>query len=80
MWERMKNQSIIFIAHRFSTIRHADHILVLEHGKKVEEGNHSELMQRNGVYAKMFTLQIQMYREAEQIEESKTLGMTKGDA
>jgi ATP-binding cassette, subfamily B, bacterial len=58
-----KNQSIIFISHRFSSVRHADRILVLEGGKKIEEGTHQELMERKGTYADMFTLQAQMYRE-----------------
>jgi len=58
-----KNQSIIFISHRFSSVRHADQILVLEHGQKIEEGNHQELMERKGTYAELFTLQAQMYKE-----------------
>jgi ATP-binding cassette subfamily B protein len=58
-----RNQSIIFISHRFSSVRHADRILVLEDGKKIEEGTHQELMERNGTYAELFTLQAQMYSE-----------------
>lgn len=61
--QRIKNQSIIFISHRFSSVRHADRILVLDGGKKIEEGNHQELMERQGTYAEMFTLQAQMYKE-----------------
>ena len=61
---RVKNQSIIFISHRFSSVRHADRILVLDGGKKIEEGNHQELMERKGVYAEMFMVQAQMYGES----------------
>jgi ATP-binding cassette subfamily B protein len=60
---RVKNQSIVFISHRFSSVRHADRILVLEGGKKIEEGNHQELMERKGAYAELFTIQARMYRE-----------------
>jgi ATP-binding cassette, subfamily B, bacterial len=61
--QRNKNQCIIFISHRFSSVRHADRILVLESGKKVEEGNHQELMEKKGIYAEMYTVQARMYRE-----------------
>lgn len=66
----MKNQSIIFISHRFSSVRHADRILVLEGGKKIEEGTHQELMERKGTYAELFTLQAQMYSETIQVENT----------
>ena len=48
-----RNQTIIVIAHRLSTIRDADKIVVLVNGKKTEEGNHNELMERfpDGTYA-----------------------------
>jgi ATP-binding cassette subfamily B protein len=60
---RINNQSIVFISHRFSSVRHADRILVLDGGKKIEEGTHQELMKRQGTYAEMFTLQAQLYKE-----------------
>ena len=47
----------ILVSHRFSTVRHADQICVLEHGRVVELGSHDELMARGGRYATMFTLQ-----------------------
>ena len=51
----------ILISHRFSTVRHADRICVLEHGKVVELGTHDELMARNGRYRTMFDLQAQRF-------------------
>jgi len=54
-------QMAILISHRFSTVRMADHIAVLDHGKLIEEGTHQQLMQVEGQYAKLFTLQAQGY-------------------
>ena len=51
----------IVISHRFSTVRMADHIIVLERGRVVEQGSHAELMQQNGRYAHLFTLQAEGY-------------------
>ena len=51
----------IVISHRFSTVRHADRICVLEHGRVVELGTHDELMAINGRYRTMFDLQAQRF-------------------
>ena len=51
----------ILISHRFSTVRHADRICVLEHGKVVELGTHDELMAKGGRYRAMFELQAQRF-------------------
>ncbi len=45
------------IAHRLQTVKKADRIIVLDHGKIVEEGNHDSLVKSGGVYAKMLELQ-----------------------
>jgi ATP-binding cassette, subfamily B, bacterial len=50
------------ISHRFSTVRMADQIIVLDQGHIVERGNHDELMQKDGIYSKLFTLQARGYR------------------
>ncbi|HLT40790.1 MAG TPA: ABC transporter ATP-binding protein, partial [Enhygromyxa sp.] len=52
----------ILISHRFSTVRSADHIVVLDHGQIVEQGSHEQLMANNGRYARLFTLQAEGYR------------------
>ena len=53
----------VLISHRFSTVRHADRICVLEHGRVVELGTHDELMARNGRYRTMFDLQAERFVE-----------------
>ena len=52
-----KDRTVIVIAHRLSTIFDADKIIVLDHGLKVEEGKHSELVKLNGVYANIYRAQ-----------------------
>ncbi len=58
----------ILISHRFSTVRHADRICVLEHGKVIELGTHEELMALGGRYRTMFALQAQRFTAAEDEE------------
>lgn len=53
-----KNRTVIVIAHRLSTIYNADNIIVLDHGIKVEEGNHDSLVKKNGVYANIYRSQV----------------------
>ncbi|MBT9544708.1 MAG: ABC transporter ATP-binding protein [Candidatus Sericytochromatia bacterium] len=55
------NQMAIVISHRFSTVRMADDIVVLDKGHIIERGSHSELMQNDGIYARLFALQAQGY-------------------
>ncbi len=57
----IRGKSIIFISHRFSTVRRADQILSLRHGQIDEQGTHEELMQHNRRYAALFRMQARWY-------------------
>jgi ATP-binding cassette subfamily B protein len=61
-----RHATTILISHRFSTVRHADRICVLEHGKVVELGTHDELMAARGRYHTMFELQASRFGEGEE--------------
>jgi ATP-binding cassette subfamily B protein len=60
--ELTEGKMAVLISHRFSTVRMADRILVLEHGKVLEEGTHEELLAIDGRYAELFHLQAAGYR------------------
>jgi ATP-binding cassette subfamily B protein len=60
--ELSAGRTTVLISHRFSTVRMADRILVLEGGRLLEEGSHAALMGQGGRYAELFTLQAQGYR------------------
>jgi subfamily B ATP-binding cassette protein MsbA len=53
----MEGRTSLVIAHRLSTIQHANRIVVVKDGKIVEEGSHSELLEKGGVYKKLYELQ-----------------------
>ncbi|EKE04972.1 MAG: ABC transporter ATP-binding protein [uncultured bacterium] len=57
-----KNKTVIIISHRFSTVRNADRIIVLDKGKIVEQGSHEELLKNDGKYAQAFKLQAKGYQ------------------
>jgi ATP-binding cassette subfamily B protein len=57
-----KGKTAVLISHRFSTVRMADRILVLENGQLLEVGSHEELLARDGRYAELFRLQARGYQ------------------
>ena len=63
-----RSATTILVSHRFSTVRHADRICVLEHGRVVELGSHDELMAVGGRYRTMFDLQAQRFGDVTEEE------------
>ncbi len=59
-----RDKTAVLISHRFSTVRMANRILVLERGTLVEIGSHEELLARKGRYAELFELQAAGYNKA----------------
>ena len=61
--EKMMNiGTMLMVAHRLSTIQHADKIIVLAHGKIMEEGNHAELLEKKGRYYDLYRMQFEKER------------------
>ena len=60
--ELVAGRMAVLISHRFSTVRMADRIIVLRHGKVEEQGSHEELVTRRGLYEELFTMQAAGYR------------------
>lgn len=56
-----RNKTLLLVSHRFSTVRNADKIMVLDHGEIIEQGSHADLVKRKGVYARMFKTQAKGY-------------------
>lgn len=63
--KNMQGKTVILITHRFSTVKNADKILMLEHGSIIEQGSHRELMILNGKYAELYTMQAKRYLDGE---------------
>jgi ATP-binding cassette subfamily B protein len=77
LFERLRSltrgKTAVYISHRFSTVRRADRILFLEHGRLVEQGTHEQLMRLNGRYARLFRLQASAYTGEEILPEDEEL-------
>jgi ATP-binding cassette, subfamily B, bacterial len=75
LFERLRSltrgRTAVYISHRFSTVRRADRIVFLEHGRLVEEGTHEALMRLNGRYARLFRMQASAYTGEEILPEEE---------
>jgi len=60
--QETKNKTLIFVSHRFSTIKDAQRIIVLDNGKIIEEGDHESLMAKRSKYYKLYNLQAERYQ------------------
>ena len=74
----MSGRTVFVIAHRLSTVRRADRILVLDDGVIAEQGTHEELLARPGIYRKLYELQFEDNGTAKQSEDVESAD-TEGD-
>ena len=63
IFEHYRDRTALIVSHRFSTVRRADRIIVLEHGKIMEQGSHESLMKAKGLYNELFSNQAEGYKE-----------------
>jgi len=57
MVDLLRGRSTLIISHHFATVRRADRIVVIEHGRVIEEGSHAQLFGDDGLYARLYRLQ-----------------------
>jgi ATP-binding cassette subfamily B protein len=63
--QNLQGKTVILITHRFSTVKNADKILMLEQGQIIEQGAHKELMQLKRKYAELYNMQARRYLDGE---------------
>lgn len=68
----LKNRTSVIIAHRLSTVRNVDRILVMNDGKVIEEGNHRELMKKGGLCSHLYRMQFKEPEKPTALEPQKT--------
>jgi len=70
IYKFFENKTVIIISHRFSTVRNADRIILIDDGKIAEQGSHDELLALGGRYAKAFKLQAEGYGVSKNDEQN----------
>ena len=75
-----RGATALLISHRFSSVRHADHIVVLADGHVIEQGSHDELLAADGRYAELFRLQAERFAEDEAESEAVDAADLQGDS
>ena len=63
IFKHYQHKTALIVSHRFSTVRRADRIIVLDHGKIIEQGSHQELMKQKGLYHELFSKQAEGYKD-----------------
>ena len=69
LWKLMQNKTTIVIAHRLSTLLYMDRILVFDKGKIVEDGTHTDLLAKGGVYKNLWDAQVGGFLDDEKTED-----------
>ena len=69
--KNMEGKTVILITHRFSTVKNADKIILLEKGTIIEYGSHKELMQLSGKYFELYTMQARRYWDSEAVDNGR---------
>jgi ABC-type multidrug transport system fused ATPase/permease subunit len=73
----LRERTAIIVAHRLSTVRRADRIIVLEQGRIIEEGTHEELLLRGGHYAQLYNTYFR-HQSLDYVEQARALGLQGG--
>jgi ABC-type multidrug transport system fused ATPase/permease subunit len=71
LWTLLSGRTAIVIAHRLSTVRRMDRLVILEHGRIVEQGAHDVLLERGGIYASLWARQSGGFLATEDVEPAR---------